>query len=115
MNELELFQLASRGTVYGVWTLVLIAVVTLIRGWPALRKLAIEADGSLRSDLLGRIRELEQLLRQEQAARAQADALVRGLERQLIQLQLSAGIAVHLTSDPDPEQEKLLDRLRDEP
>jgi len=44
---------------YGIFVLVVIAIGTLIKVWPSLRKMNIEADGSLRSDLLGRIGTLE--------------------------------------------------------
>ena len=47
MNEAALVQLASKGGSVGVWTLVFIALITLIKGWPALKKMSIEADGSL--------------------------------------------------------------------
>jgi hypothetical protein len=39
--------------------LVALAIVTAIKGWPALKRLQNESDGSLRSDLLGRIKALE--------------------------------------------------------
>jgi hypothetical protein len=44
---------------YGIWLLVVMAATTAIRGWPALKKLQVEADGSLRTDLLRRIDGLE--------------------------------------------------------
>lgn len=47
------------GTISG-WSLVAVVAVALIKGWPALRKIKMEEDGSLRSDLLGRIKELEE-------------------------------------------------------
>lgn len=46
------------GTVSG-WTLVAVVAIALIKGWPALRELKMKEDGSLRSDLLGRISKLE--------------------------------------------------------
>lgn len=45
--------------VYGIWSLVAMAVLALIRGWPALRKMSNDADASLRGDLMGRIVSLE--------------------------------------------------------
>lgn len=53
-------------TAIGVWTLVAGLALAMIKIWPALRKLANEAaiirreaDASLRTDLLGRVKELE--------------------------------------------------------
>lgn len=43
----------------GIWTIALIALVSLIRAWPALRKLTLESDGALRGDLIARINSLE--------------------------------------------------------
>ena len=51
--------LFASGGVISVWTLVGLAVLTLIKGWPALKKLQLEADGSLRHDLLERVGKLE--------------------------------------------------------
>ena len=111
MNELAIAELAERGAGYGVWTLVLIALVTLIKGWPALKKLAIEADGSLRRDLLDRIGALETELAAERRAcderlreqdsrhrteMARIEGEVNGLRRQMVQLQQSSGGALPL-------------------
>ena len=57
MTEM-LGSLPAAGT-FGIWSLVAVAVLTLIKGWPALRKMGLDADGSLRSDLMGRIEHLE--------------------------------------------------------
>lgn len=116
MNEWALFaELARNGAGYGVWTLVLIALVTLIKGWPALKKLSIEADGSLRRDLLERIGVLEHELAaerrscddrlREQDARhgrelARLEGEVNGLRRQMVQLQQSSGGALALGDIP---------------
>lgn len=43
----------------GVWTLVILMVVTFIKVWPLLSKIRTEADGSLRTDLLARVGVLE--------------------------------------------------------
>jgi hypothetical protein len=106
MNEAVLVQLASKGGSVGVWTLVFIALITLIKGWPALKKMSIEADGSLRKDLLDRIGSLEAEIRSERKAcderlneqeirHVEAMALlkgeVNGLRRQLLQMQELTG------------------------
>lgn len=111
MNELAIAELAERGAGYGVWTLVLIALVTLVKGWPALKKLSIEADGSLRKDLLNRIATLESELATERrscddrlrdqdarhrAEMARIEGEVNGLRRQMVQLQQSSGGALPL-------------------
>jgi peptidoglycan hydrolase CwlO-like protein len=44
---------------YGIFVLVALALAALIKAWPSLRKMNIEADGSLRSDLMARIGTLE--------------------------------------------------------
>ncbi|HEY8593322.1 MAG TPA: hypothetical protein VIL42_10735 [Sphingomicrobium sp.] len=51
----------------GVWSLVFLAIITLIKGWPALTKLKNESDGSLRQDLLKRVAELESQQRIDRA------------------------------------------------
>lgn len=51
-------QSLSLGTVSG-WTLVALVLLALIKGWPALKKMQLEADGSLRADLLARVAQLE--------------------------------------------------------
>lgn len=77
MNENGLLELARNASGAGVWTLVVIAIITLIKGWPALRRLSIEADGSLRRDLFTRIRELEEELVTERRCSAQRLAELR--------------------------------------
>lgn len=42
----------------GVWTLCLIAIIALIKGWPALRKLTIDENTRLREDRRADYREL---------------------------------------------------------
>ncbi len=49
----------------GIWTLVALAVVWLIRIQPKMRELANNADGSLRKDLMDRIDKLEKQLLDE--------------------------------------------------
>lgn len=71
---------------YGIWTLVALAIVTALKGWPALKKLQVESDGSLRADLLARISTLESQvdgLRAEQAAaHGRCDAIIAEMRRQ---------------------------------
>lgn len=55
------------GTLSG-WVLVAVVVLALVKAWPALRKLQIEEDGSLRGDLMKRIEALETRLADEQRA-----------------------------------------------
>jgi polyhydroxyalkanoate synthesis regulator phasin len=109
VTDLNIVEFLARASGMGVWALVGLAVVTLIKGWPALRKLSIEAEGSLRKDLLERIDSLEKevsaerrscddRLREQDAAHREAEARLNGridgLTRQLLQLQQSAGIAI---------------------
>ena len=83
-------------TSIGVWTLVILLtplVVALTRMWPAMRKLRNESDGSLRSDLLDRIKTLEtaQLHEREHCTR-QLMAMQNKMDavtRQFVQFQLT--------------------------
>lgn len=43
----------------GVWSVFALLLLALVKAWPALRKLSIEGDQSMRGDLLKRINELE--------------------------------------------------------
>jgi hypothetical protein len=92
MNETTLLDMARNGSAYGVWALVVVAIITLIKGWPALRKLSLEADGSLRKDLFARIHELEEQLAVERRDCAvkleELRAEVVGLHRQMVTQQL---------------------------
>lgn len=71
----------------GIWTLVVVAVLTLIRSWPSLRKMGLDADTSLRTDLLTRINQLEtQVAAMETAQveeRARHDAEIQLLRHRL--------------------------------
>jgi hypothetical protein len=49
----------STAAVVGIWGVLLTAVITAIKAWPALRKLQLESDASLRGDLLARVGALE--------------------------------------------------------
>lgn len=64
------------GTVSG-WLLVLLFALGLVKAWPALRKLKIEEDGSLRGDLLARITRLEDALSEERRTCAEQLAEIR--------------------------------------
>lgn len=83
----------------GIITLVVIALVALVKAWPALKKLSVEEDASLRRDLLGRIDKLEASLAASDArcdARMAAmqrdyESRIEGLTRQLVTLQISLG------------------------
>ncbi len=58
---MEIMPIALRTTagVAGIWVLVAAVIMVAIKAWPVLRKMQLEADGSLRSDLLARISALE--------------------------------------------------------
>lgn len=64
------------GTVSG-WALVVMVSLALIKSWPALRKLRMEEDGALRSDLLARINKLEGDVAQERLTCAEQIAELR--------------------------------------
>lgn len=105
---------------YGIWLIAFGLLATLVKVWPALRRLSLEADGSLRADLLARIAKLEKDAIEERrtceerisaiAAERDADrhafneqtekfrAEVAGLHRLLIQFQQSSGQAISLPS-----------------
>lgn len=70
MGELPL------GSISG-WTLVAVVLLAVIKGWPALKKLQVEEDGSLRSDLMARITKLEDELAVERKACAELIAEMR--------------------------------------
>ena len=105
----------------GVWTLVLMLLVALIKAWPALAKLRLEGDTSLRSDLWKRIEKLEedQRLQKIECAAEQLrlntqlqekEKSIQGLQRQLMALQMSlvGGIPLHQQS---PEMRAVAERL----
>lgn len=64
------------GTVSG-WVLVGVVVLALVKAWPALRRLQMEEDGSLRGDLLARITRLEDALSEERRTCAEQLAEIR--------------------------------------
>lgn len=58
MGDLAILRSFTPGAA-GIWVLVAMAVITLIKGWPKLKELQLASDGSLRVDLMGRITALE--------------------------------------------------------
>lgn len=59
MAEVALLKEFTPGAA-GVWVIVAMCALTLIKGWPALKKIGLEADASLRGTLLSRIELLEE-------------------------------------------------------
>lgn len=78
---MEALSVASAYTGAGVWGIVAVMVIVLIRTWPALTKLRNDSDASLRADLLQRLSAVETQL--AEARKEAADERVR-LERQLL-------------------------------
>ena len=76
MNEIGIFQSMLTGS-WGIWTLVGLTVVTLIKGWPAIKKLQNEADGSMRHDFLIMIADLRLELEKEKERCMISDAALR--------------------------------------
>lgn len=103
----------------GIWTLVALAVVWIIRIQPKMRELQNSADGSLRKDLMERIDKLEkQLLDERRQCDRELDAMrvelrgmqqtVDGVHRQLIAQ--SSSLALRLTP-PNTEAAAAADRV----
>lgn len=112
------------GTLSG-WVLVAVVLIALIKGWPALRRLQMEEDGSLRHDLLARITRLENDLAAERKSCADLIAELRKdyeariaaqgrqidyLQRELFNLRASAATIV-LPPVPEPVLETLAQKL----
>jgi hypothetical protein len=134
MPELAAFK--SLAPTAGVWALVLMALVTLIRTWPLVqlrtteaRRQRADADGSLREDLLERIGNLEGMLAAEQHHREAAlyaeqlrceerlrelkrdmEALYDGLMRQFIAAQMAWARAIP-PNQRSPEIDNMLAQL----
>lgn len=113
----------NAGASYGIWLLVLLAFVALVKAWPALRKLQIEADGALRNDLMrmvterdARITQLELQMvdeRRECLARlAELSAELEGLKRMIAQN--SKSTAMMLTRPDDAAATKAATKERGE-
>lgn len=98
----------------GIWVLVFGLAGVIVKIWPAIKKLQNESDASLRADLMRRVTELENRLREEQKNCEQEVAALRnqleGVTRQFIQFQIAVGQAVPLTSRT-PEMESALKNL----
>lgn len=88
----------------GIWTLLGVVVVALIRVWPLIQRLKNEATAAFRSDLLKRVTDLErqhhdciednERIRRESAAREDKlrddfGKLIDGMRRQLLAYQLT--------------------------
>jgi len=101
------------GTLPG-WGLLVAFLVTVLKIWPAVRKLQNESDASLRTDLMKRVKELEDRLRDEQRECEQQIAELRGqldgVMRQFIQYQIAVGQAIPL-SKRSPEIEAAMQSL----
>lgn len=113
MGELQILKAFTPGAA-GIWLLVAMCAMTLIKGWPALKRIGLEADASLRADLLERIGDLEAALAQERRdCDRQIEELrkeVSGLQRQLIAFQLASGQPLPLDT---PETDRAIARLRE--
>lgn len=81
---------------YGIWTLVALAVVTAIKGWPALKKLQNESDGSLRADLLARISGLE---KQVDGLRAEITASHDRCDKIIAEIRAQHALEMHETRE----------------
>ena len=76
----------------GIWTLLGVVVVALIRAWPVLQKVKSDADAGIRGDLLKRIEDIEDrhddCLEENARLRKDMGELVDGLRRQIIAYQI---------------------------
>ncbi|MGX7926447.1 hypothetical protein ACWPMX_07725 [Tsuneonella sp. HG094] len=110
------------GTISG-WLLVSIVLLGLIKAWPVLKRLRVEEDGSLRGDLLQRIRALEEAMAEERRlclhelaemrrdyeGRLSAQSLqIDGLQRELYNLRLASMTHVSRIATPG----EMADRAR---
>lgn len=107
---------ASAASGYGIWALVLIAVITIVKGWPAIVEASNASNSSLRKDLMARVEGLEEDLRAERKSCDEQIRLLRneiaGLQRQLIAFQLASGRPLPLdNSQPNPMIDRLVDLL----
>ncbi len=117
MNEVAILKAMTPGG-WGIWTLVALAVLSLIKGWPVLRKIGLEGDTSLRRDLMSRVSKLESDLHEERVScereLGSLRAEIAGLHRQLIAFQLASGRPLPLdVPAADAAIERMLDRLRE--
>lgn len=96
----EVSMIQSLAPSIGIWSLVFIAFVTLVKVWPKLKELQISGDGALRDRLLVRIEHLESAQKghdQELAdERQRCDEKIRVLEDQVRGLYKRLNDAVHV-------------------
>lgn len=120
MTDLAMLERIGAGTI-GIWGLLGLAFITLIKTWPIIQQRVIEAraqqadeDQSLRTDLLSRIGELEEELREERKRCSEELQRLRGeligVTRQFVQFQLAVAQAIPPTS-MTPEMIKALGDL----
>lgn len=111
MNEVELLRAMTPGS-WGVWSLVALAVLSLIKGWPVLKKIGMDGDASLRHDLLDEVRALRRevaderrscdlkLAEQDKRHATELGELrgeINGLRNQLLQMQSMTGNPIPLS------------------
>jgi hypothetical protein len=114
----------------GIWSLVVIVLVALVKAWPAIkakvneaRKIELDADDKLQAKLFGRIDVLEAQVRAERKAgddrHAECEHELRdvrltleGVVRQFLAYQMAAARAIPLTN-MSPEMTEALTSLRD--
>lgn len=114
----------------GIWTMVLLMVASLFKMWPALRKIAADSDGSLRTDLLGRVRQLEvdraaddirhtqEMVAERQRCAQEIGELrqqIIGMQRQIMEFQIVIARSYPLDKDIPPEMQRILDRMIGKP
>ena len=97
------------GGVLGIWGVFFIALITLIRVWPALKKVQAESDASLRTALLARVESLETRLASLERELAVERALRSDVEHDLVNERGSFDAFIMLAeANPD----KVLERLQ---
>lgn len=116
----------------GIWTLVGMAFVTIVKAWPAIkarvneaRRIELDADGKFREDLLARLADLERERRDErreadrrheecETTLRQVRAQLESVVRQFLAYQMASARAIPLAPSPEMQQalnslEKLID------
>ena len=103
-------------TAYGVWALVILMtpiVVALTRMWPAMKKLRNEADGSLRTDLMGRLAKVEaDLAAERRECNCQLHAMQNKMDavmRQFVQFQIT--VARYMPAEHASKAQNVANRL----
>ena len=102
----------------GIWSLLGVVLVALVRAWPVLNKIKTDAEAGIRGDLLKRIEDLENrhddCLEENARLRKDMGDLADGLRRQIISYQIL--IAEHMPAlTRSPEIDKMVERLKGEP